>query len=258
MALSFYNSLSRKLEEFKPVTKGEAGMYTCGPTVYDYAHIGNFRAYIFEDLLHRVLRYKGFKVKQIMNITDIDDKTIRNSRESGISLKAYTEKYTKAFFEDIKTLNIMPCAAYPAATDHIDEMVDIIQKLEAKGCAYRKDGSVYFAIDKFPEYGKLAHLSEEQLQAGASGRMDADEYDKDNVRDFVLWKGYTPEDGDVYWETPLGKGRPGWHLECSAMSMKYLGETFDIHTGGIDNLFPHHENEIAQSEASTGKPFVRY
>jgi len=258
MALRLFNTMTRKKEDFVPLVSGKAGMYTCGPTVYNYAHIGNFRAYIFEDLLHRVLRYCGYEVTQIMNLTDVDDKTIRNSVEEGISLSDYTAVYKKAFFEDVRALGIVPSALYPEATGHIPEMIAIIQVLLDKGIAYQRDGSVYFSITKFPDYGRLAHLDREGLRAGASGRVDSDEYEKDSVHDFVLWKGYSEKDKDVAWDSPFGRGRPGWHIECSAMSMKYLGETIDIHTGGVDNIFPHHENEIAQSEAATGKPFVRY
>lgn len=256
-SLKLYNSMTRTKEVFTPLNPPQVTLYTCGPTVYNFAHIGNFRAYVFEDLLHRVLRYKGFQVRQIMNLTDVDDKTIRNANEQQLSLEKYTEKYKQAFFEDIKTLHITPAEHYPAATGHIAEMVEIIKTLLDKGIAYQRDGSIYFSIDKFSQYGKLAHLDREGMQAGGSGRVDNDEYEKDNISDFVLWKGYTEKDGPVYWETELGKGRPGWHIECSAMSMKYLGETIDIHTGGVDNMFPHHENEIAQSEAATGKEFVR-
>lgn len=232
-------------------------MYTCGPTVYDYAHIGNFRAFVFEDLLKRWLKYRGFKVLHVMNLTDVDDKTIKGSQAKGIPLREYTDFYVKAFFEDIAKLNIEPADEYPRATDTIPEMVAIIKTLLAKGVAYRgEDGSIYYAVSKFPEYGKLSHLKVGELKAGA--RVSQDEYCKEEAQDFALWKAWTPEDGDAYWETELGKGRPGWHIECSAMSMKYLGETFDIHCGGIDNMFPHHENEIAQSEAATGKTFVHY
>ena len=236
---------------------GKAKMYTCGPTVYDYAHIGNFRAFLFEDLLKRWLVYRGYNVTHIMNLTDIDDKTIKGSQKQGIPLRQFTDFYVKAFFEDIKALNIEPADVYPKATDHVREMVTIIQTLMAKGYAYKgEDGSIYFSVCKFPEYGKLAHIKVDELKAGA--RVSQDEYAKEEAQDFALWKAWTPEDGNVYWETELGKGRPGWHIECSAMSMKYLGETFDIHCGGVDNMFPHHENETAQSEAATGKKFVNY
>ena len=255
--IRIFNTLTRQKENFTPIEPGKVRMYTCGPTVYDYAHIGNFRAFLFEDLLKRWLRYRGFKVTHIMNLTDVDDKTIKGSKKQQRPLREYTDFYIKAFFEDIKTLNIEPADVYPRATDHIPEMVSIIKTLLEKGIAYRgEDNSIYYNISKFPTYGKLSHLKTQQLKAGA--RVKQDEYAKEEARDFALWKAYTPEDGNVFWETELGKGRPGWHIECSAMSMKYLGETFDIHCGGIDNMFPHHENEIAQSEAATGKPFVYY
>lgn len=231
-------------------------MYTCGPTIYDFAHIGNFRAYIFIDLLKRYLRYRGFNVKHIMNITDIDDKTIKGCRAEGISLKEYTTPFKEAFFEDIDTLKIDRADLYPEATAHIEEMVDLVKKLLRKGAAYEQEGSVYFRLSSFPNYGKLSGMDLSQLKPGI--RIDAEEYEKETVGDFALWKGWVEDDGDVFWETDLGKGRPGWHIECSAMSMKYLGETLDIHTGGVDNMFPHHENEIAQSEAATGKRFVNY
>lgn len=233
-------------------------MYTCGPTVYNYPHIGNYRAYMFEDLLRRYLQYCGYGVTQVMNLTDIDDKTIRDAQRAGLSLRDFTAIYSKAFFEDLHTLNIEPAEHYPAATDHIAEMVAMIKKLQERGYTYEADGSIYYRIEHFPEYGKLANLELDALQSGASGRVQSDEYSKDDVRDFALWKSWTPEDGDVYWETELGKGRPGWHIECSAMSMKYLGEHFDVHTGGEDNIFPHHVNEIAQSEGATGVTFVNY
>jgi len=249
--------MSRKIELFEPIDSSKVGMYTCGPTVYDYAHIGNFRAYVWEDLLHRYLKFKGYDVVQVMNLTDVDDKTIRRSRELGIPLDKYTQKYKEAFFEDIDTLGIERAQYYPEATKHIEEMVSLIEKLLEKGIAYRgDDGSIYYSIAKFPEYGKLSGKKPEHLIRGA--RISHDEYEKEQWADFALWKAWNPEDGDVFWETSLGKGRPGWHIECSAMSMKYLGESFDIHTGGEDNIFPHHENEIAQSEAATGKQFVKY
>jgi len=232
-------------------------MYTCGPTVYDYAHIGNFRAFLFEDLLKRWLVYRGFKVTHVMNLTDIDDKTIKGSQKMQVRLKQFTDFYVTAFFEDIKSLNIQPADVYPRATEHIPAMVALIKTLMAKGYAYRgEDGSIYYAISRFPDYGKLSKIKPADLKAGA--RVSQDEYTKEEAQDFALWKAWSLEDGDVFWETELGKGRPGWHIECSAMSMKYLGETFDIHCGGVDNMFPHHENEIAQSEAATGKKFVNY
>jgi cysteinyl-tRNA synthetase len=225
--------------------------------VYDYAHIGNFRAFLFEDLLKRWLEYRGYEVTHVMNITDVDDKTIKGSQKQQIPLAQYTEQYTQGFFEDIKALNVKPANHYPKATQHIPEMTALVQTLLQKGYAYKsQDGSIYFAIKKFENYGKLSHLKVAELKTGA--RVQMDEYTKEEAQDFALWKAWTPEDGDVFWETPLGKGRPGWHLECSAMSMRYLGDTFDIHCGGIDNMFPHHENEIAQCEAATGKKFVNY
>lgn len=258
MAPKFYNTLTRKLEDFNSIHPGEVRLYTCGPTVYNHAHIGNFRAYMFEDLLRRYLKYRGYKVTQVMNLTDIDDKTIKGSIAKGVSLDEYTAVYIKAFFDDIDALRIERAEHYPAATTHIPEMVSLVKKLLDGGVAYRAGNDIYFSIAKFPNYGKLSHMDLSQLQAGASQRVAADEYEKEQVSDFALWKGWDPADGNVFWETEIGKGRPGWHLECSAMSMKYLGEQFDIHTGGVDNMFPHHENEIAQSEAATGKPFVNY
>lgn len=256
--IKFYNSLTRQKEEFKPMNEKEVGMYSCGPTVYNYAHIGNFRAYIFSDLVRRVLEDYGYNVKLVMNLTDVDDKTIINSKENHISLSEYTKKYKEAFFEDIRTLRIKPATVNPSATEHINEMIDIIKLLEKNGHTYEADGSIYFKISTFPEYGELANLDKQELKEGASGRVSSDEYDKENASDFVLWKAYTEEDGDVYWDSPFGKGRPGWHIECSAMSCKYLGKHFDIHTGGVDNKFPHHENEIAQNEAAFNEKFVNY
>jgi len=256
-SICFFNTLTRKKEAFKPLEAGKVKMYTCGPTVYDFAHIGNFRAFLFEDLLKRWLVSRGFKVTHVMNLTDVDDKTIKGSQKQQVPLKQFTDFYVKAFFEDIKALNIQPADVYPKATDHIPEMVALIKTLMAKGYAYRgEDGSIYYAISKFSDYGKLSKIKTAELKAGA--RVSQDEYAKEEAQDFALWKAWTPEDGDVFWETELGKGRPGWHIECSAMSMKYLGETFDTHCGGVDNIFPHHENEIAQSEAATGKKFVNY
>lgn len=255
--MQIYNTLSRSKQDFK--TDNSVGMYTCGPTVYDYPHIGNYRAYIFADLLKRFLLFKGFKVNHIMNITDVDDKTIKGSRAKNISLKDFTQIYEKAFFEDLKALNIVPADKYPRATEHIDEMVSIIQSLLEKNIAYKgEDGSYYYDISKFTNYGKLANLRLEDLKENAQGRVKNDEYTKDSVQDFALWKSWDEEDGDVFWETAIGKGRPGWHIECSAMSTKYLGNSFTIHTGGIDLIFPHHQNEIAQSEGSSGEEFVKY
>ncbi|MCH9025308.1 MAG: cysteine--tRNA ligase [candidate division Zixibacteria bacterium] len=256
MALRFKNGYSRQVEEFKPIDKGKVRMYTCGPTVYLFAHIGNFRTFIFEDLLRRYLKYKGYQVTQVMNITDIDDKIIRDSQKEGKALKEFTEPYTKAFFEDIDTLGIERVEHYPHATDYIKQMVEIVKKLVDNGLAYEVDGNYYFKISAFKDYGKLAHLDMEGLKPGA--RVASDEYEKESVSDFALWKAWDEKDGDIFWETDIGKGRPGWHLECSAMSMEILGEHFDIHTGGVDNMFPHHENEIAQSEGATGQKFVNY
>lgn len=256
MALEFWNTLTRKKEKFPPLSLHlePVGLYTCGPTVYDFAHIGNLRAYIFEDILRRYLEYCGYAVNHIMNITDIDDKTIKRSIEENVSLTEYTRRYEKAFFEDRDILRIKPATLYPRATEHIPEMVAIIKKLTGKGYTYQKDGSIYFSIERFPDYGKLSGVDLSSLKKGA--RVENDEYEKEDVRDFVLWKKSKP--GEPSYDTEIGPGRPGWHIECSAMSMKYLGETFDIHTGGVDNIFPHHENEIAQSEAANGKPFARY
>ncbi|MGA2681451.1 MAG: cysteine--tRNA ligase [Candidatus Bathyarchaeia archaeon] len=252
-----FNTLTRRKEPFMPLETGKVKIYTCGPTVYDYAHIGNFRAFLFEDLLKRWLMQRGFKVTHVMNLTDVDDKTIKGSQKQGLPLRQFTGFYIKAFFEDLKALNIQPADVYPRATDNIPEMVTLIKTLIVKGYAYRsEDASIYYAINKFPDYGKLSKLKSVELRAGA--RVSQDEYAKEEAQDFALWKAWTPQDGDTHWETELGKGRPGWHVECSAMSMKYLGETFDIHCGGVDNIFPHHENEIAQSEAATGKKFVNY
>ena len=257
--LQFYNTLTREKETFAPLDKNEVRMYTCGPTVYNYAHIGNYRAYISADILKRVLRYSGYKVKHIMNLTDVDDKTIRDSQKEKKGLKEFTEFYTEKFYEDIKSLNILAPDNFTKATDNIKEMVDLTQKLLSKGIAYKsEDNSIYFDIKKFKNYGKLSHLNLENQKENASGRMKNDEYDKENAQDFALWKAWDEKDGDVFWQTDLGKGRPGWHIECSAMSMKFLGEELDIHTGGVDLIFPHHENEIAQSEGATGKQFVKY
>ena len=252
--LQFHNTFTRKKEEFKPIDKENVKLYTCGPTVYNYAHIGNFRAYIFEDILKRYLKYKGYKVTHVMNLTDVEDKIIATAEKEGKHINDVTAPFIEAFFKNLEDLNIEKADKYPKATDHIPEMLEIIKLLEEKGHVYEKDGSIYFNIASYPEYGKLAHLDVEGLQAGARG--DADEYDKDNARDFAVWKGVKP--GEHYWESDWGKGRPGWHIECSAMSRKYLGDSFDIHCGGVDNIFPHHENEIAQSECATGHKFVNY
>jgi len=255
--MQVYNSLTRSKETLQPIEPGHVKMYTCGPTVYNFAHIGNFRAYTFEDILRRVLQFNGCHVTQVMNLTDVDDKTIRGAMAAGVPLKTFTKPFIQAFFEDLKTLNVQSAEVYPAATDHIPEMVALVNALFTRGLAYKSDdGSVYFSVAKLPGYGKLAHLDRDNLRAGA--RVAQDEYEKESYGDFALWKGWDVNDGEVVWDSPWGRGRPGWHLECSAMSMKYLGETFDLHTGGIDNLFPHHENEIAQAEGATGKTFVNY
>jgi len=256
VTLKLMNTLGRKLQKFVPLKKKTVKMYTCGPTVYDYAHIGNFRTYVVQDMLRRYLQYKGYTVIQVTNITDVDDKTIHQSKAAGLALRDYTRKFTDAYFEDITALNIEKAEFYPRATENIDEMVILVRRLMRRGMAYQAEGSVYFDISKFKRYGRLSGARLSELRVGA--RVDSDEYSKEEARDFVLWKGWRPEEGDVFWETPIGKGRPGWHIECSAMSMKYLGTTFDIHSGGEDLIFPHHENEIAQSEAATGKRFVRY
>lgn len=258
LPLYLYNTESRKKEKLTPMRDNHVRMYTCGPTVYNFAHIGNFRTYMFEDLLRRTIKFFGMQITQVMNLTDVDDKTIKGAIAQNITLDAFTQPFKEAFFEDLKTLNIESAEHYPAATDYIAEMIEMIHQLLGKGFAYKGgDGSIYYAIRQFPRYGCLSHLNLDELQAGASERVAADEYDKDNISDFVLWKAYDEaRDGKIYWESPFGKGRPGWHLECSAMAMKLLGETIDIHVGGIDNMFPHHENEIAQSEACSGHQFV--
>lgn len=255
MKLVFYNTLTRKKELFKPLKRGFVGLYTCGPTVYNYAHIGNLRTYIFEDVLRRTLEANGYKVRHIMNVTDVDDKTIAASKNAGKDLSVFTKEYEKAFGDDLAKLNILaPTRPFTRATEHIPDMMMLIQKLLHRRYAYEKEGSVYFDISKFAPYGKLAHLDKKGLKAGV--RIDIDEYAKNAAQDFVLWK--TKKDNEPSWPAPFGEGRPGWHIECSAMSSKYLRQPFDIHTGGIDLIFPHHENEIAQSEAATGKQFVRY
>ncbi len=258
MAIRFYNTLTRKVEEFIPLKKGQVSLYTCGPTIYNTPHIGNLRTFVFEDLLHRWLEYRDYQVHHVMNLTDIDDKTIKNSIQRKMSLKEYTDIYRKEFFDSIQALNFKTAEHYPAATEYIPEMIKLVEGLLEKGFAYDAPDGVYYKVSAFNEYGKLSHMDKSSLKAGASGRMSRDEYTKDEVSDFALWKKWTPEDGDVKWSAPFGEGRPGWHIECSAMSMKLLGETLDIHCGGVDNMFPHHENEIAQSEAFTGKKFVNY
>lgn len=258
--LYLYNTETREKEKVVPLKGNTIRLYTCGPTVYNFAHIGNFRTYVFEDLLRRTLKFFGFGVEHVMNITDVDDKTIRGAITQKKTLKQFTDPFTGAFFEDLETLHIERAEHYPHATSFIPQMIEITQTLLEKGIAYRgADGSIYFSIQKFPSYGRLSHLHLDQLKAGASSRVGTDEYDKENIADFVLWKIYDPErDGDIFWESPFGKGRPGWHIECSAMCMSLLGETIDIHVGGVDNMFPHHENEIAQSEAYSDHPFVKH
>ena len=261
MPLLFLNTYSRKLEELRPrdAKNRKIDIYTCGPTVYSRAHIGNFRAYIFEDLLVRHLESRGFKVRRVMNITDVDDKTINGAREAGVPLQKFTLQFQDAFFEDAETLRIKAADDYPAATDqrYIDKMIAMISALISKGLAYQaEDKSVYFRINKFPNYGKLAHFNLDELQS--TGRVKHDEYDKEHIGDFALWKAWDEEDGDVKWNSPWGPGRPGWHIECSAMATALLGDQIDIHCGGVDNIFPHHEAEIAQTEGVTGEKFVNY
>jgi cysteinyl-tRNA synthetase len=252
--IQLHNTLAGKIEKFVPQKAGEVRMYTCGPTVYDYAHIGNYRTFVFQDILRRFLKLRGFKLNHVMNLTDVDDRIIANAAAAGKSIRDYTEKFVQAFFDDCKTLSIEAPEHWIRATDHIDDMVKLIQKLQQKTFTYPSEGSIYYRITKFPDYGKLSKIDLTGIQAGA--RVDNDRYEKESARDFALWK--APKPGEHFWETPIGPGRPGWHIECSAMAMKYLGDTLDIHTGGIDLAFPHHENEIAQSEAATGKPFARY
>ncbi len=256
MALRFKNSFTRVKEDFKPIEEGKIKIYTCGPTVYNFQHIGNFRTFMWGDLLRRYLQYKGYDVTYVMNITDIDDKIIRDSQAQKKSRKEFIQKYVDAFLEDLDSLGFLKPDVQPYATDHIDGMVEMIQQLVARGFAYEIDGNYYYKISAFKDYGKLANLDMDGLKAGA--RVSADEYEKDSVSDFALWKAWQESDGDIYWDTPIGKGRPGWHIECSVMSQKYLGNHFDIHTGGVDLLFPHHENEIAQSEGCTGSKSVNY
>ncbi len=252
--IRLHNTLSGKAEPFTPQTPGEVRMYTCGPTVYDYAHIGNYRTFVFQDILRRFLKFRGFKLIHVMNLTDVDDRIIANAAAAGTGIREYTEKYAQAFFEDCKTLNIEAPEHWVRATDHIGDMVKLIERLRQKSFTYPSEGSIYYRIAKFPEYGKLSKIDVSGIQAGA--RVEVDRYEKESARDFALWK--APKPGEHFWETEIGPGRPGWHIECSAMAMRFLGETLDIHTGGIDLAFPHHENEIAQSEGATGKPFVRY
>src|SRR6202789_143319 len=251
--IRFHNTLSNRLEALAPLHPGEVRIYTCGPTVYDFAHIGNFRTFVFQDILRRFLLSRGLRVMQVMNLTDVDDRIIQKAAEAGVSIREYTEKYIEAFLADMAALNLQAPEEIVRATDHVEDMVDLIERLKEKGLTYESEGSIYYRIAKFPEYGKLSKIDVGGMKAGA--RVDNDRYEKDDARDFALWK--APKPGEHFWETRIGPGRPGWHIECSAMAMKYLGETLDIHTGGVDLTFPHHENEIAQSEAATGHPFVR-
>jgi len=257
MSIRFYNTINRKKVEFEPITPGTVKLYTCGPTVYDTAHIGNFRTFLFEDLLKRFLIFKGYEVYHVMNITDVDDKTIKRANKEGMTINELTLRYTKEFMNDIKSLKILPADKYPRATDHIAEMIQMIQTLEESGYAYEtKDHSVYFRLDSYDSYGQLTKI--DLTKQRATKRIINDEYSKDNPQDFALWKAWDDEDGKVFWESPWGRGRPGWHIECSAMSIKYLGNHFDIHCGGVDNIFPHHENELAQSVSATKGLFVNY
>lgn len=257
MPLRIWNTMSRSLEEFSVPEGTDVKLYTCGPTVYNFAHIGNFRAYVCQDILKRYLLLSGFGVRHVMNLTDVDDKTIRDSQREGTPLSVFTDRYKKAFFEDCAALALLQADAYPEATRYVEEMLDIIAILLKKGLAYKgEDGSIYFSVRAFPGYGKLSGMKLDSLKAGA--RVKQDEYSKEQANDFALWKAWDEGDGKIFWESPFGRGRPGWHIECSAMSMKELGETIDIHAGGIDLVFPHHEDEIAQSEGATGRQFVRY
>jgi cysteinyl-tRNA synthetase len=250
----FQNTLTGRKEPFVPLHPGEVRMYTCGPTVYDFAHIGNFRTFVFQDVLRRFLRIRGYRVRQVMNLTDVDDRIIQNAAAAGIGIREYTDRYIQAFLEDMRVLNLEMPETIARATDHIDDMVRLVEALLERGCAYHSDDSIYYRIARFPRYGQLSKVNFSGIQAGA--RVDVDRYEKDDARDFALWKSHKP--GEHFWESRIGPGRPGWHIECSAMAMKYLGPTLDIHTGGVDLVFPHHENEIAQSEAATGQQFVRY
>jgi len=251
--IRFHNTLSNRLEPLQPLHNGEVRIYSCGPTVYDFAHIGNFRTFVFQDVLRRFLLSRGLRVLQVMNLTDVDDRIIQNAAAAGVSIREYTEKYVQAFMEDMNALHLQQPEETVRATDHIEDMVALISRLQEKGLTYPSEGSIYYRIAKFPAYGKLSKIDLGGMKAGA--RVDNDRYEKDDARDFALWK--APKPGEHFWETSIGPGRPGWHIECAAMAMKYLGETLDIHTGGIDLAFPHHENEIAESEPATGKPFVK-
>jgi cysteinyl-tRNA synthetase len=254
--MNLHNTLTGRTEPLAPGVAGELRMYVCGPTVYGRAHIGNFRAFVATDLLRRTLRYKGWRVKEVMNVTDVDDKIIMLASKAGKDLRSFTAEHIRSFEEDRSALRLETPEFLPRATDHIPEMIDLVQRLIERGHTYSADGSVYFKISTFPAYGRLSRLDVAGIKAGA--RVDTDKYDKENARDFVLWKAKADEPAWAQWDAPFGRGRPGWHLECSAMSMKYLGDTFDLHCGGVDLIFPHHENEIAQSECATGQPFVRH
>jgi cysteinyl-tRNA synthetase len=259
MPIKFYNTYSRQIETFTPIEPPKVKLYTCGPTVYSYAHIGNFRAYVFEDLLQRHLEARGFNVQRVMNLTDVDDKTIRGSREAGIPLPDFTAKFKQSFFEDLESLRIKRAQHFPAATEpeNLAKMIEMIEQLIEQDIAYQaEDRSIYFRINRYPDYGKLAHLNLEELRP--SGRIQTDEYEKENLGDFALWKAWDDKDGPIAWDSPWGKGRPGWHIECSAMATRLLGPELDIHCGGVDNIFPHHEAEVAQSECVNHKKFVRY
>jgi len=252
-AIHLHNTLTNRLEPLDPIHKGEIRMYTCGPTVYDFAHIGNFRTFVFQDVLRRFLQSRKYRVLQVMNLTDVDDRIIQKASAAGVSIREYTEKYVQAFLDDMGALHLEPPEELVRATDHIEDMVALIERLQKKGFTYTSEGSIYYSIAKFPHYGRLSKIDLAGMKTGV--RVDVDQYEKENARDFALWK--APKSGEHFWETSIGPGRPGWHIECSAMAMKYLGDTLDIHTGGVDLAFPHHENEIAQSEAATGHPFVR-
>ena len=259
MPLSFYNTLSRQSEEFQPIEPGKVRVYGCGPTIYDYPHIGNFRTFMVFDLLHRYLEWSGFEVRFINNLTDVDDKTINGALAEGVTIQEFTAPFGEAFLEDLTVLGVRPADLYPRATDYVEQMVEFVQRLQEKGLAYQvEDGSLFFSISSFPEYGKLSRIDPDAVRPGA--RVANDDYGKEDIRDFALWKAAKPDDeqAGASWDSPWGRGRPGWHLECSVMSIAELGETLDIHLGGEDLIFPHHEDEIAQSEGATGKPFVRY
>src|SRR6202451_3146174 len=253
-AIHLHNTLTNRLEPLDPIHKGEVRIYTCGPTVYDFAHIGNFRTFVFQDILRRFLQSRKYRVLQVMNLTDVDDRIIQKAAAAGISIREYTEKYVQAFSEDMDALHLEAPEELVRATDHIEDMVALIERLQKKGMTYNSEGSIYYSIAKFPHYGRLSKIDLSGMQTGV--RVDVDQYEKENARDFALWK--APKPGEHFWETRIGPGRPGWHIECSVMAMKCLGDTLDIHAGGVDLTFPHHENEIAQAEALTNKPLCRF